>query len=126
MALVVIDHTRLQVVVAHKVGHFAYLVLKSLLAGYHGWARWVQALHDGVQFLGSLHARIVFVPCFLHLIAYAPNNDRWMIAVSQHHIGDVLMGILIIEGGVIARLPFVESLIEYQETERIADVQEFW
>ena len=125
-SLVVVDHARFQIVVAHEVGHITNLVLESLLTSDHCRTSRVETLHDGVQFLSSLHPNIVFVPSFLHLVADAPDDDGRVVAVSQHHVGDVLVGVLVIEWPIIARFPFVESLVEYQQTEGVADVQELW
>ena len=47
-----------------------------------------------------------------------------MISVAQHHVGNVAVGIVIIERFVISRLPFVESLVEDQQTECVAHGEE--
>ena len=119
-------HPWFQIIVAHKVCNICYLVFKALLAGKHSRTSRVKALHYGIQFLCSIDAFIILIPCFLHLIAYAPHDYRGMITVPQHHVSNVLMSIIVIERCIIAGLPLVESLIEHQQSERIADGKKLW
>ena len=120
MALVVGYHTVFKIVVSHKVSHLAKLVGEALLTCHHSGASGVEFLHDIIQFVCSFHSLIIRFPCLTHLITYAPYNHRGMISVAQHHVGNVAMGIIVIERFVISRFPFVESLVENEQSKSIA------
>ena len=117
MALVVGYHAVFKIVVSYKVGHLAKLILKALLTCHHSGARGIELLHNVIQFAGAVHSLIIRFPCLTHLISNAPHYHRGMISVAQHHVGNIPVGILVIERFVISRLPFVECLIENKQSE---------
>ena len=101
MTLVVGYHTWFEIIVADEVSHIAKLIFKSLLACNHGWTCWVKVLHDVVEFLGTIHSLQIFLPRLTHLVAYAPHNHRGVITVTKHHIGNILMSVIVIERLII-------------------------
>ena len=118
------NHAWLKIVVTHEVGNIGNLVLKSLLTGKHRGTSRVESLHYGVKFTGAVYSLIVSLPCLAHLVAYAPYDYRRMVTVAKNHVGDVLMGIVVVERLVISRLPLVESLVEHKKSECVADGEE--
>ena len=120
MALVVGYHTVFKIVVSYKVGHLAKLILKALLTCHHSGARGIELLNNVIQFAGAVHSLVIRLPCLTHLISNAPHYHRGMISVAQHHVGNIPVGILVIERFVISRLPFVECLIEHKQSEGVA------
>ena len=117
MALVVGYHAVFKIVVSYKVGHLTKLIGKALLARHHRRSCGVELLHNVIEFTGAVHSLIIRFPCLTHLITDTPYYHRWMIPVAQHHIGNVIMSILVVERFVISRLPFVECLIENKQSE---------
>ena len=63
-----------------------------------------------------------------NLVADSPDHDRRMIAIAQHHRGDILLPPSVEIGAVVeldlVSLPHVEGFIQHQESEPIACIQE--
>ena len=89
-------------------------------------ARVVERAHLVGKLLAECGAAIHFK--FRNLVADSPDHDRRMIAVPQHHRRNILLPPFIEVAAVIeldlVRLPHVERLIENQQAEAVARVQE--
>ncbi len=68
-------------------------------------------------------------PLLKHLIADAPYQDRRMVTVATHHVGEITLMPCVEEAGIVVlRLPLVphvETLVHDDETHRIAHVEQF-
>ena len=97
----------------------------------------------GTQGLSNGARRIIFEDSLLHLsggiyyadvlalddlVADAPRDDAWMVAVAQHHSTDVLTETGVDDGRIVIRIllctPAIESLVDDQHAQRVAGVEE--
>ena len=74
---------------------------------------------------GPFHSFVILVPGFLHLVAYAPEDDAGMVAVAKDHIGDILLPPFVEDFRVVAGFPFVKRLVDDEESHPVAHIQHF-
>ena len=117
------------VVVACHVEHFGMRIV------------YLPVAVPGTQSLGNGACCIIFVYGLLHLsgciyhadilalnhlVANAPRDDAWMIAVAQHHGMDVLSEAGVNNGRIIERIllraPAIKRLVDNQHTYRVAGI----
>ena len=86
----------------------------------------------GIEYeVGLFGSKIIGIsrrPLLEHLVAYAPHEDRGMVAVAEHEVGKVALSPLVEEACVVvlglAASPHVERLVHDDQSHRVAHGEE--
>ena len=125
MLFLIFNKWQFTVIISYDISYSSELILIIRCKGKHSGASRVQIMHKIIQHRCPLHPHVVFASGFCKLVANAPEHYRRMITVSDYHVRYVLLPTGVKELGIISWLPFIKSLIYYQESYRVAKIEKF-
>ena len=123
--LMVGKHSSFEVVVTHHIGYSRELLVMTILASNAHLPSWFQLMDEVLQHLCPCYTFARSIPCLLQFVAFAPCHHAWVVSVANNHIAQVGFPPLVKVFSIIARLPFVESLVDDDKSHFVAEVEKF-